>query len=64
MKKLILVLLLVVGIKTYSQDYNISLSGYTSLNFSKGVELRGEFGDWYMAFHGENFLRKEKYYLN
>jgi len=41
-----------------------AVSFYTSLNFSKGVEVRGEFETWYLAFQAENFIKEEKFFLN
>lgn len=56
MKKLIVVLLFTVSV--YSQDYNTSLSFYSDNTFSKGIELRGEFENWYLSLQGE--YHKEK----
>ena len=44
--------------------YKYTVSFYSSLNFSKGVEVRGEFETWYLAFQAENFIKEEKFFLN
>ena len=69
MRKLIIILLLFSGISLYSQyyntnDYSISFSGYSSLDYSKGFEIRGEFTNWYVAFQGENFVKDKEFHFN
>lgn len=62
MKRLLLILVLLTSTLTYSQygryDTSYTISAYSSLNFSKGFEIRGEFTDWYMAFQFENFYKE------
>lgn len=65
MKKTNLLLItLFITVLSYSQEYRTTFSTYTAFNFSKGFELRGEFGDWYLAFQAENFIKEREYYTN
>ena len=63
MKKLLLIILISISLESFAQ-YDISFSAYSSLEFSKGIELRGEFEDWYIAFQAENFIKDEDYFFN
>ena len=45
-------------------QYNTSFSAYSDLNFSKGVEIRGEFEDWYIGFQAENYIQDKEYFFN
>lgn len=63
MNKLIILSMIVFGSKMFSQN-RMSYSFYSAMNFSRGVELRGEFEDWYISFQGENFIKKQKEFLN
>lgn len=65
--KLIIILLFVNLYSANAQrsiDYNYTISFYSSLQFSKGIELRGEFNNWYMSFQSENFLKDQQYFFN
>lgn len=70
MKKSILTIIFcAISWGTFAQYYGnggdkYAVSFYSSLNFSKGVEVRGEFGDWYLAFQAEKFIKEEKFFLN
>lgn len=48
----------------YSQRTQISYSFYTALDFSRGVEIRGEFEDWYLSFQLENFIENQVSFIN
>lgn len=54
---------------TYSQcslnrSDQFTASFYSSLQFSKGFELRPEFDDWYLAFQAEQFLKGSDKFFN
>ncbi len=64
MKKIItLILILSLNHLVQSQEYNTSVSAYTSTNYTKGFEIRGEFENWYIGFNAENFLKDKEFYF-
>lgn len=71
MKKLITIILLTLSsiavqsqqCRSYMGD-DMSISFYTSLDYSKGFEFRGEFDNFYMAFQVESFVFDEEDHLN
>lgn len=60
-KTLAIIMLVTWG--SYAQS-DIKFSVYSSLDFSKGFEIRGDFEDWYMAFQLESFLKNKETFLN
>ncbi|QIG62289.1 hypothetical protein [Tenacibaculum phage JQ] len=66
MKKLLLLALLLWGINTNAQRQRdrVSFSFYTTLELSKGIEIRPEFEDWYMSMYAENFILNKIFHLN
>lgn len=64
MKKLALILFFLVSMNSLSQESKVNYSFYSALNFSKGAEIRGEFKDWYIGFHIENFINDNKDLIN
>lgn len=60
-KNLLVLAVLFISTLSYSQyrryDDSVTFSVYSAFKFSKGFEIRGEFGDWYMAFQAENFYK-------
>lgn len=58
-KGLYILLFLTMG--AFSQEYKTAFSAYTSTDYTKGFELRGEFEEWYIAFHAENFIKNKEF---
>lgn len=70
MKKLLTVLVLIITLNSYSQQCRkdigseMSISFYTSLDNSKGFEVRGQFDNFYMGMQVESFVFDNKDHLN
>ncbi len=67
-KRILTTLVLVIAFNVRGQishlrdTYSVSL--YSDYNLSKGVELRGNFNSWYVAFQRERFTFNNKSHLN
>lgn len=45
---------------SYSQKYDYKYSIHLGSEYSKGLEIRGEFDNWYMAFYAESMILENK----
>lgn len=64
MKKILLIILFVSLGKVVQSQESIGYSFYTDMNFSRGVEIRPEFRDWYLSFQAEQFFLNEETFFN
>ena len=64
MKKITTTLILLISLFSYSQNYNTSASFYSSTDFSRGFEYRGEWNKMYIALQGESFINKDHNFIN
>ena len=65
MKKLIITILVFVSFSeiAISQE-SITYCFYTSFNFSRGVEVRPQYGDWYLSIQAEEFYKQDQRFFN
>lgn len=63
MKTKLTTILIILSIQLFSQE-SVEFSFYSSMNFSRGAEIRGDFENWFISIHGENFIQDETDFLN
>lgn len=64
MKKYIALIIMLLLSYIANAQYKTTFSGFTDFNFSKGVEIRGEFENWYLGFQAENLYIDREQSLN
>ena len=64
MKKYIALIIMLLLAYIANAQYKTTFSGFTDFKFSKGVEIRGEFENWYISFQAENFIIEKQYAFN
>ncbi len=69
MKKILIIITVLYSFNSFSQGDDkhiakVSMSVYSSLSFSQGFELKGNFYDWYIAYQAENLTHNDQNHFN